>query len=299
MLSHPDLPVTDPQTTPLTRRRDLIRHERASPPATARRAARTPSAPVQRRPVRGTSHRPPRSWKASLRGAAAVAAVALLVMPSMLPAYAYLTEPVVSDTGAAGQAVAQSLSVARGAATAVVRDGYAVTAKPRPTPPTFAASSSASYSSIAGTFFNDPASAVQWPFTRGVPISSGFGPRTVRGCGFCSTYHQGLDMNPASGTPIQAIADGVVAEVGNPSGSFGVYAVIDHVVDGQKVSSMYAHMLLGSLDLAVGDTVTVGQIIGAVGSSGASTGAHLHFEVRLGGTVPVDPYAWLKGQVGS
>jgi murein DD-endopeptidase MepM/ murein hydrolase activator NlpD len=222
-----------------------------------------------------------------------------MVIPSMLPAYAYLTEPAIAQTADAEQSTAQSLAVGGGVATSIVRDGYGVTEKPKPKLPTFVASSAKSYSSVAGTFVNDPTSAVQWPFTQGVPISSGFGPRSVAGCGFCSTNHQGLDMNPGAGTPIQAIADGVVAEVGNPSGAYGVWIIIDHVVDGQKVSSMYAHMLLGSLELSVGDTVTVGQIIGAVGSTGASTGAHLHFEIRIDGTLPVDPYAWLKGQVGS
>lgn len=217
----------------------------------------------------------------------------------MLPAYAYLTESSVSESGVAEQSTAQILSVGGSPATPIVRDGYGVTLKPKPKLPTFVASSAKSYSSIAGTFVNDPTSAVQWPFTQGVPISSGFGPRRVNGCGFCSTNHQGLDMNPGSGTPIQAIADGVVTDVGNPSGAYGVWVIIDHVIDGQKVSSMYAHMLQGSLELSVGEAVTVGQIIGAVGNTGASTGAHLHFEVRMDRTLPVDPYAWLKGQVGS
>ena len=299
MLSHPDLPITDPQTAALTRRRDLIRQERATAPAPPRRAARTPPTAARSRPARTSTRRPRQRWKVSIRGAAAAAAVALMVIPSILPAYAYLTEPSVDETGVAEQSTAQSLSVGGTASTPIVRDGYGVTLKPKPKLPTFVASSAKSYSSIAGTFVNDPTSAVQWPFTQGVPISSGFGPRSVAGCGFCSTNHQGLDMNPGSGTPIQAIADGVVADVGNPSGAYGVWIIIDHVIDGQEVSSMYAHMLQGSLELSIGEAVTVGQIIGAVGSTGASTGAHLHFEVRMNGTLPVDPYAWLKGQVGS
>jgi murein DD-endopeptidase MepM/ murein hydrolase activator NlpD len=103
-------------------------------------------------------------------------------------------------------------------------------------------------------------------------------------------------MDPGAGAPIQAIADGVVREVGNPSGTFGVYAIIDHTIDGQRVSSVYAHMESGSLALAVGQPVTVGQAVGRVGSTGASTGAHLHLEIHLAGT-PVDPYAWLVAHV--
>ncbi|GGI73281.1 hypothetical protein GCM10009724_25390 [Microbacterium lacticum] len=66
-----------------------------------------------------------------------------------------------------------------------------------------------SYAHTADTFTNDPASAVQWPFTVGVPISSTFGYRTPP-CPSCSNFHAGLDMTPGIGTPIQAIADGVV-----------------------------------------------------------------------------------------
>ncbi|OJX78865.1 MAG: hypothetical protein BGO91_12955 [Leifsonia sp. 71-9] len=110
--------------------------------------------------------------------------------------------------------------------------------------------------------------------------------------------HQGIDMNPGAGTPIQIIADGVVYEIGNPSGELGVYAIIDHVIDGQKVSSLYAHMLQGSLRVQVGDQVKVTDIVGQVGSTGMSTGAHLHFGISLNGT-PIDPFPYMKQKVGS
>jgi murein DD-endopeptidase MepM/ murein hydrolase activator NlpD len=141
------------------------------------------------------------------------------------------------------------------------------------------------YARTADTFVNNPNSPVQWPFTRGVPIHTWF-----------SVSHLGLDMNPGIGTPVQAIADGVVVETGNPSGTYGVHAVIEHVVDGQKVTSLYGHMLEGSLAVSVGDVVTVGQLVGQVGSSGASTGPHLHFSIYVDGTA-ADPYAWLKRTV--
>ena len=105
-------------------------------------------------------------------------------------------------------------------------------------------------------------------------------------------------MNPGRGTPIQIIADGVVSEVGNPSGELGVYAIIDHVIDGQKVSSLYAHMLTGSLRVNVGDQVRVTDIVGQVGSTGMSTGAHLHFGIQLEGAF-IDPYEYMKENVGS
>ena len=147
------------------------------------------------------------------------------------------------------------------------------------------------YAHTAGTFTNDPTSAVQWPFITGVPISSTFGYRT-RPCPSCSSDHAGLDMTPGIGTPIQAMADGVVTTATERGGAYGVYVVIRHEIDGQVVESVYAHMREGSLALTPGQTVRVGQLVGRVGNSGRSTGAHLHFEVRVGGE-PVDPLVWI------
>jgi murein DD-endopeptidase MepM/ murein hydrolase activator NlpD len=53
-------------------------------------------------------------------------------------------------------------------------------------------------------------------------------------------------------------------------------------------------MQVGSIQVSQGQTLKVGDIVGLVGNTGVSTGAHLHFEIHLGGSVPVDPYAWLK-----
>jgi murein DD-endopeptidase MepM/ murein hydrolase activator NlpD len=142
-------------------------------------------------------------------------------------------------------------------------------------------------------YTNDPAGTVQWPFPVSVPITSGFGPRHVRNCGFCSTFHQGLDFNPGSGVPIQAIADGVVSKVEFDSGGLGNNVWIDHVVNGQRVTSVYAHMMNNTVLVKKGQSVKVADEIGKVGSTGASTGAHLHLEIHLDGT-PVDPLAWLK-----
>jgi murein DD-endopeptidase MepM/ murein hydrolase activator NlpD len=58
-------------------------------------------------------------------------------------------------------------------------------------------------------------------------------------------------------------------------------------------------MQLGSLSLQVGDAVSRGEVVGLVGSTGQSTGPHLHFEIKLGGVTPVDPMAWLRAHVAS
>jgi len=136
-------------------------------------------------------------------------------------------------------------------------------------------------------------SVVQWPVPAGTPISSGFGYRECIGC---STNHTGTDFNPGSGYPIQVISDGVVTEAGWDSTGYGNKVVVQHVIDGQVVSTLYAHMLDGSIAVAVGQTVPRGTVLGLVGSTGESTGAHLHLSVIIDGTM-IDPYPWLLAHV--
>jgi murein DD-endopeptidase MepM/ murein hydrolase activator NlpD len=153
------------------------------------------------------------------------------------------------------------------------------------------------YSQTTNTYVNYLNSPIQWPFLVGVPISTDFGPRTPP-CDGCSSFHKGIDMNPGVNTPIQAVADGVVREVSRTDKSgFGVYAIIDHMVDGELVSSVYAHITEGTLAVTVGQPVLVGQLVGNVGNTGQSTGPHLHFEILLNGVTPIDPYSWLTKKV--
>lgn len=132
--------------------------------------------------------------------------------------------------------------------------------------------------------------AVRWPFPFAAPVSSGFGQR-VSPCRGCSSDHRGTDFTPGYGTPIQAVADGVVSGV-DEGWSYGEHVLIDSVINGQKVTTMYAHMEEGSSPLVPGQVISAGDLVGLVGNSGASTGPHLHLEVRIDG-VPVDSFAWL------
>jgi murein DD-endopeptidase MepM/ murein hydrolase activator NlpD len=134
---------------------------------------------------------------------------------------------------------------------------------------------------------------VQWPLSRNAKVSSDFGYR-IPPCGACSSDHQGVDWTPGDGTPVEAIAPGKVVEVGNPSGALGVYAIIEHDVDGTRYRSVYGHMQHGSLTVGVGDTVKLGERVGRVGNTGTSTGPHLHFGILGADNRPVDPIAWLK-----
>ncbi|GEM_PF-517156 len=145
---------------------------------------------------------------------------------------------------------------------------------------------------VDNTFTNNPYGTIQWPFPVGVHIGSYYGWRS---CAGCTANHHGIDFNPGYGAEIQAIADGTVSVAQNGGGSLGVVMMIDHVIDGQVVTSVYAHMQYDSMRYRVGDTVKVGDIVGNVGSTGLSTGPHLHFEIRIGGVEGywVDPLAWL------
>lgn len=139
-------------------------------------------------------------------------------------------------------------------------------------------------------YTNDPDAAIQWPFIVGVAMSSGFGMRNGR-------MHDGIDLVPGAGAPIQAIADGTVRIATEAGGAYGVTVYVDHVIDGQVVTSHYSHMQYGSLRVTEGDTVKVGDIVGLVGNTGRSYGAHLHFEIIIDGAT-IDPLPWLQANAG-
>ncbi|MCW4385983.1 M23 family metallopeptidase [Salinibacterium sp. SYSU T00001] len=193
--------------------------------------------------------------------------------------------------GAIVQAEPQSLGVVSGSAPAgaeVARDSYTAEAY---VPPVRWVSQSTASPSASFAYTNNPNGSIQWPFPLPSPISYGFGPRAA--CSYCSSYHLGVDFTPGAGVPIQAITEGVVSAVILDSGGLGNHVIVDHVVNGQRIQSVYAHMAWGSIQVAAGQPVSVGTILGAVGSTGASTGAHLHLEIHADGT-PIDPFAWLK-----
>ncbi|MGD9570631.1 MAG: murein hydrolase activator EnvC [Thermoleophilia bacterium] len=124
----------------------------------------------------------------------------------------------------------------------------------------------------------DPSAAgLVWP-VHGT-ITSGFGPRWGR-------MHEGLDIAGGSGTPIAAAKSGTVISAGW-SGGYGNLVVVDH---GGGLSTAYAH--LSSIAVSSGQGVSQGTVVGGMGTTGNSTGVHLHFEVRVGGAA-VNPLGYL------
>lgn len=119
-------------------------------------------------------------------------------------------------------------------------------------------------------------------------ISSGFGPRRAPTAG-ASTFHRGVDLAAPTGTPVRAVKPGRISisqhqTSGGRSTGYGNWVEVKHD-DG--TSSRYGH--LNSRDVQVGQRVEAGQVIGTVGNTGTSTGAHLHFEIRNAQGQAVDP----------
>lgn len=120
-------------------------------------------------------------------------------------------------------------------------------------------------------------------------VSSGYGMRT--GNSMLSGMHPGIDFADKLGTPVRAWSAGVVSHIGNEANGYGNWIEINH---GNGLATRYAH--LKTIMVSRGDKVKTGQVIAKSGSTGKSTGPHLHFEVLVNGK-KVDPTSYLNGKV--
>ncbi|WIB32804.1 M23 family metallopeptidase [Curtobacterium sp. MCSS17_005] len=253
------------------------------------RVVRRPAPKVTRVASAPRASRSARAGRITLTSAAAAIA---MFAASAMPAHASAGTSMATSTIAPivrtqDYAVTQAVTAA-----GFDRDGFTVGGGSTVTTKTAGSTDTAATAGGAVSF----GGAVRSPFPGPVQMSSGFGYRSAP-CGACSSLHQGLDFTPGMGTPIGAVAAGEV-RVSGTYFSYGNAVIIDHVVDGRQVSTLYGHMIPGSSPLKVGDTVAAGQFIGLVGSSGVSTGAHLHLEVLMDGVTPIDPKAWLEARIG-
>jgi murein DD-endopeptidase MepM/ murein hydrolase activator NlpD len=134
---------------------------------------------------------------------------------------------------------------------------------------------------------------LSWPIA-GAGITQGFGPTNVvlePALGPYGHFHTGIDLAAPLGTPVMAAADGVVVAVAHTQVGYGNYVIVAH---GGGIMTLYAHLL--ETDVNVGDRVMHGQRIGLEGSTGLSTGPHLHFELRINDRV-VNPMNYLPAVV--
>jgi murein DD-endopeptidase MepM/ murein hydrolase activator NlpD len=130
---------------------------------------------------------------------------------------------------------------------------------------------------------------IRKPMIGDLEMTSGFGVRNdpfLRG----PAMHTGLDFRAETGDPARATAAGTVTIAGWNAG-YGKMVEVDH---GNGLATRYAH--LSAIDVQVGESIRIGQVVGKVGSTGRSTGPHLHYETRIDGD-PVDPQKFLRAGV--
>jgi murein DD-endopeptidase MepM/ murein hydrolase activator NlpD len=144
----------------------------------------------------------------------------------------------------------------------------------------------------------EPASALAWQAPVEGPLTQGFGctelalePYAPHCPPATPFFHSGVDLAPSTGTEVRAAAPGRV-HVRHLVGGYGLHVVIDHPGETQ---SLYGH--LSAVQVEAETWVSAGEVIGRVGSSGNSTGPHLHFEIRAQG-LPVDPRVLIPALAG-
>ncbi|MFO7689488.1 MAG: M23 family metallopeptidase [Cryobacterium sp.] len=266
----------DSSATPQLTRRDLRAAEER---ARNRRREPSPAARVAQGPAASA----PRPLRKRLAGGVAMGFTALFFVSASLPALAVESDmgftagtvPVASSTAHVTSASvnrdeAQSVTVSAAAATEIVRDGYTVTDVPEPEPePVVSAASSGAFASVDA--------AGSWVLPAVGYISSPFGPRPNRPVAGVNAFHSGIDIAAGCGQGIYAAAAGTVIRSGY-QGTYGNWVLIDH---GNGIETGYAHN--SSVDISRGQSVAAGERIGSIGTTGASTGCHLHFETRING----------------
>lgn len=280
----------------------------STPAATSRKASRQAQAPRPVAPrVAAPRTAPPRGIAASVThphsrrrmtarflSMTAMVFVAAIAVATSVPANALLSaQDVENRNGAASQNLViarqngQSVE-ASGANVVAGRDGVSVTGAP-PVKAYTDASSNRIFPVVP-----ESSGPILWPFPSPVPLTDGYGSRANFWTwgGWTGNFHSGQDFDPGYGTPIQAVADGIVVEVS--SNLCGQAVVVSHNVLGEKFDSEYCHMIYGSPNVIVGQSITAGTIVGNVGQTGMATGPHLHLEIHLDGNA-IDPIPFLRG----
>jgi murein DD-endopeptidase MepM/ murein hydrolase activator NlpD len=288
-------PVTRRELRERSRSHDVRRRVRsghgASEIQTARRVKpQAPRVARRLRPLLGADRPSLRRRVAqNLFSAGAFVMAAALAVGLTVPANAFVRpmdtaiDPRAFAAGGAAPSL-QSMEVEDASAvSAAARDGYSVTS--------YKAMLQERYGVGTFTYATNWSGEIRWPFPFSVPISDDYGWR-VAPCAGCSTQHDGIDFTPGYGQPIYAIANGVVSRH-SESGGLGNSVMLTHIIDGDIVESVYGHMQYGSSPLVPGQEVQAGDLVGLVGSTGQSTGPHLHFELFIDG-VNVNPGPWLR-----
>ena len=182
----------------------------------------------------------------------------------------------------AQQAAANSAESLQNQKTALMKDTKANASRLRALAEEEEAEAAKLSSELAGSGSGHFSGSMTWPVPASRRITSSFGWRICPYHG--RELHPGIDIGASSGSAIVAAGSGRVISAGW-RGGYGNTIIIDH---GNGVTTLYAHQLSGGIRVSVGQHVNAGQRIGRVGSTGNSTGPHLHWEVRVNGT-PKNP----------
>jgi murein DD-endopeptidase MepM/ murein hydrolase activator NlpD len=129
-----------------------------------------------------------------------------------------------------------------------------------------------------------------WPVWE-ARMSRGFMPRVKRKGRRASRPHKGIDLAAQRGVPVMASTDGVVIYTGKDFNGFGKMIMIETTGENTGYATLYAH--LDKIVVYDGQKVKQGEVIGALGNTGRSSGPHLHFEIRKSDGIPVDPLPYL------
>ncbi|MCT9002944.1 M23 family metallopeptidase [Microbacterium memoriense] len=292
--TEPETAPTNPDQRGRARRFLSQRSATRTPVALSTAVAKTPKSP---RPGRSTAH--------PMRSFLTVTAVAGLVATVAIPAFA-------AGTGTPAEAVtlqqvaaenAQSLVVASEATPeALARDSYSATTPEEIQSKKDEEAAKAAAAARIAAAAASTASNFSATYSGAIALSIASSGSVVRPLtsfnSFGTPYagHKGTDYMADRGTPIYAIADGVVVESAESSSGWGVYVKIAHNINGTTVTSLYAHMSYGTRRVTVGQSVTAGQLIGQVGDTGRAFGTHLHLEIYVSGSW-VNPESWLQANV--
>ncbi|TFB69107.1 M23 family metallopeptidase [Cryobacterium glaciale] len=261
---------------PFMSRRDLRALENRLGTHRANRPAPAPSRAVPKRS----------SIRQSASAAGAMAMIALFAIGASLPALAVNPETGQASATRATQTDAlQTVSTSSAAAVRIDRGGFTVTEAAKSKSYTESASSGA-WSSLVPIQMSDQG----WALPVVGRISSPFGPRPNKPVDGVGEYHNGTDIAAPCGRPVFAATGGKIVDAGY-QGSYGNWVLIDH---GNGVETGYAHN--SKLLVDVGQLVVAGEIIAVVGTTGASSGCHVHFETRIDGTrIDAEPFMMEKG----
>ncbi|MCY7403363.1 MAG: M23 family metallopeptidase [Cryobacterium sp.] len=248
------------------------------------RAAR--SAPAKSAtPLAGAVPRPV-SLRQRAAAGSAMAMIALFAISTSLPALAVASKPPQAAATVAAE-VDDSQSVIAAGTTSVPfqRDGFSITEAPQPASYTETASNG-KWASLSPGQLSDQG----WALPVLGRISSPFGSRPNKPVDGVGDFHNGTDIAAPCGQPVFAATGGTVVDSGY-QGSYGNWVLIDH---GNGVETGYAHN--SQLLVDAGQVVVAGEIIAVVGTTGASSGCHVHFETRVDGErIDAEPFMNARG----